>query len=154
MKVTGGGAEDLYLKAKENCPYVLRFLWVKANNLISHITCLADSDNIELIQWGNLRHHTCVLPTHPAALPPLARPPPGLPPIPARTDQNVNEASDTALQELSGNIKNQTEVLQKMRQDRPEENREKSNKFDSLHKSIKGNDPMVEDNSGERLARN
>jgi len=129
--------EEMYPKAKENCAFVLQFLWAAINNRIPHLTCLADSDDAELTQWGRLRHHNCILPAHSASLLPLTHPPPGLPPLPTNTDTNLNDTSSTALHELSGNIKNQTEVLERMRQDRSDENKEKSHKFVSLHESTK-----------------
>jgi len=124
-----------YPKAKEECVYVLKFLWAVVNGRIPKLLCLADSDDPELTQWGRIRHATSVLPTSTNSI----VLPPGLPPATlANPNANqLNAAADSALHELSGNIKNQTDVLEKMRQDKAEESKEKNHKFDSLHESTK-----------------
>jgi len=127
--------DDDFPDAKEECIYVLNFLWAVAKGRIPKLLCLANSDDAELTQWGSMRHSSSVLPGHANAF----LTPPGLPPMPVgRTNaDSLNAASDSALHELSGNIKNQTNVLEKMRQDKAEENKEKNHKFDSLHESTK-----------------
>lgn len=104
------------------------------NEKIPKLLCLADSDDLELTQWGHIRHVTSVLPGTTNAF--LA--PPGLPTMPFEqtNDNRLSTASDSALHELFGNIKNQTDVLEKMRQDKAEENKEKNNTFDSLHQEV------------------
>jgi len=57
-------------------------------------------------------------------------------PFEQTNDNRLSTASDSALHELFGNIKNQTDVLEKMRQDKAEENKEKNNTFDSLHQEV------------------
>jgi len=131
--------EAIYPRAKEQCKYVLRFLWAVKCNRTPQLTCIADSDDTELVTWSKIRHMSCLLPTSStpffspqhANLPGLP-----LPPLGVNAD-SMNAASDIALHELSGNIMNQTELLEKMRQDRTDENKKKNHKFDSLHESTK-----------------
>jgi len=116
-------------KAKEHCDYILSFLWLATQGRVPALTCIADGDDKELQAWSKKRRIDCVLPI--STTTPSFQPPPGLPP-----PQNPNDDSSSAIQELAQNIRNQTVVLERIRQEK-QEDKEKSQKFELLHDSVK-----------------
>ena len=99
----------------------MKFLWAASKGSINPLPCTPDGDDPELTAWGIDRHTRCILST--THLVPTGHPP------------YLPTGNDPALHELASNIKSQTLVLEKMRQDKSEEKGAK--KWESLHESSK-----------------
>ena len=108
--------------AQDHCKHILFFLWGAAKGLIPPITIVPGNDDAHALTWSAHRHHNCILPL-----------------VSSSSDDSDSTSTQPVtadiVQTLAHSITSQTEVWEKMRQDKQEAKDEKSNKFTNLHDS-------------------
>ena len=108
--------------AKDHCKHVLSFLWGAAKGIVPPISIIPGTDDPPSISWSSTRHHSCLTPL-----------------VSSSSDDSDSTQSPPVtadiVQTLAHSINTQTDVWEKMRQDKKEASKEKSNKFSNLHDS-------------------
>ena len=114
--------DDFTESAHDNCKHILSFLWGTTKGLVPPVTIIPGSDDPHCTNWCTRRHHGCITPLVSSS---------------SDDSDSVSTQPVTAniVQTLAHSITSQTEVWEKMRQDKIDAKDEKSNKFTDLHDS-------------------
>lgn len=113
-------------KARTQALYVAKFLWCAAHDHLDPLYFTVDQDDMEIETWNKKRHDNCILPSNPNIT--TRNVPRGMPPP---------QQDTAAIHALANNVKEQADILERMRQDKSAERDEKKIKFDKLHDSTK-----------------
>ena len=106
-------------KATEHCRHVLSYLWAATKELIPSINMVPGHDDQYIKRWSNARHQMCISST-----------------TVTNYNQNPQAISDEVVQSLAQSINTQSQLFETFRQEKSDE-KEKSNKFETLHDSTK-----------------
>ena len=109
--------------AKDHCINILSFLWGAVKTIVPPITFIPGTDDIHTIAWCTSRHHACITPS--------------TTPSSDESESTSQPITTDIVQTLAYSINSQTEIFEKMRQDKQDSKNEKSNRFDNLHDSCK-----------------
>ena len=108
--------------AQDNCKHILSFLWGTTKEIVPSVTIIPGSDDSHCLNWCTRRHHSCITPI-----------------VSSSSDDSDSTSTHPVtadiVQTLAHSITSQTEVWEKMRQDKIDAKDEKSNKFTDLHDS-------------------
>ena len=100
---------------------MISFLWGAVKELVPPITFIPGTDDDTTLTWCSSRHHACI--SH-------------LPTSSSDDSDSLSQPLTTDIvQTLAYSINSQTEIFEKMRQDKQDSKNEKTNRFDNLHDS-------------------
>ena len=119
------GDDDAFPEsAQDHCNHILSFLWAAAKDLLPPVNIIPGSDDAQSLTWSSHRHHSCITPIVSSS---------------SDDSDSVSTQPVTAdiVQTLAHSITSQTEVWEKMRQDKQTAKEEKDNKFSNLHDSAR-----------------
>ena len=100
---------------------ILSFLWGAVKHIVPPITFIPGSDDTQTITWCSGRHHACIAPSINNSS--------------DDSDETSQPITTDIVQTLAYSINSQTEIFEKMRQDKQDAKNEKTNRFDNLHDS-------------------